>query len=66
MNKAVYTTTDVAGGCAGAVVPWAGAMMPWAGAVMPWAGAVMTWAGAVLPKNAKKAKCDGGMDGRTR
>ena len=33
-NKAVYTTTDVAGGWARAVTPWTGAVMPWAGAVM--------------------------------
>ena len=32
-NKAVYTTTPVAGG-------WAGAEMSWAGAVMIWAGAL--------------------------
>ena len=46
----------------------------WAGAVMIWAGAVMLWAGAFsntnfptlkMPKNAKKAKCDGPTDGPT-
>ena len=56
-NKAVYTTTFVAGG-------WAGAVMSWAGAIMIWAGAVLIWAGACsntkfptlkMPKNAKKA-----------
>ena len=56
-NKAVYTTAPVAGS--------------WAGAVMIWAGAVMIWAGACsntnfptlkMPKNAKKAKCDGPTD----
>ena len=50
---------------------WAGAVMVWAGAVMIWAGAVMIWAGACsntnfstlkMPKNAKKAKCDGPTD----
>ena len=50
---------------------WAGAVMNWAGAVMIWAGAVMIWAGACskknyptlkMPKNAKKAKCDGRTD----
>ena len=49
----------------------AGAVMVWAGAVMIWAGAVMIWAGACsntnfptlkMPKNAKKAKCDGRTD----
>ena len=66
-NKAVYTTAPVAGG-------WAGAVMIWAGAVMIWAGAVMIWAGVCsntnfstlkMPKNAKKAKCDGPTDRRT-
>ena len=42
--------------------------MVWAGAEINWAGAVMIWAGACsntnfstlkMPKNAKKAKCDG-------
>ena len=33
-NKAVYTTTPVAGGWAGAVMSWAGAAMLWAVAVM--------------------------------
>ena len=51
----------------------AGAVMVGAGAVMIWAGAVMIWAGACsntnfptlkMPKNTKKAKCDGPMDGR--
>ena len=36
-NKAVYTTTPVAGG--------------WAGAVLCWAGAVMIWAGALISMN---------------
>ena len=45
--------------------------MIWAGAVMIWAGAEMIWAGACsntnfstlkMPKNAKKAKCDGPTD----
>ena len=40
-NKAVYTTTAVAGS-------WAGAVMSWALAVMLWAGAVLIWAGAVM------------------
>ena len=31
-NKAVYTTTPVAGGWAGAVINWAGAEINWAGA----------------------------------
>ena len=31
-NKAVCTTTSVAGGWAGAVMSWAGAVMSWAGA----------------------------------
>ena len=48
MNKAVYTTTPVAGSWAGAVMTWAGAVMSWAGAVMSWTGAVMSWAEAVL------------------
>ena len=48
--------------------------MIWAGAVMIWAGAVMIWAGACsntnfptlkMPKNAKKAKCDGPTDRQT-
>ena len=56
-NKAVYTTAPVADG--------------WAGAVMIWAGAVIIWAGACsntnfptlkMPKNEKKAKCDGPTD----
>ena len=33
-NKAVYTTTPVVGGWAGAVMSWAGAVMSWAGAVV--------------------------------
>ena len=66
-NKAVYTTAPVVGG-------WAGAVMIWAGAVMIWAGAVTIWAGACsntniptlkMPKNAKKAKCDGPTDRQT-
>ena len=70
-NKAVYTTTLVAGGWAGAVIIWARAVLIWAGAVTIWAGAVIIWAGACsntnfptlkLPKNAKKAKCDGWTD----
>ena len=60
LNKAVYTTTSVAGG--------------WAGAVMSWAGAVLIWAGACsntnfptlkMPKNAEKAKWDRRTDRRT-
>ena len=71
-NKAVYTTTPVAGS-------WAGAVMIWAGAVLLWVGAVMIWAGACsntnfptrkMPKSAKKVKCDGRTrsvtDGPTR
>ena len=66
-NKAVYSTALVAGS-------WAGAVMIWAGAAMIWAGAIMIWAGACpntnfptlkMPKNAKKAKCDGRTDGPT-
>ena len=41
-NKAVYTTTPVAGG--------------WAGAVMSWVGAVMIWAGAFYLQIAQKRK----------
>ena len=63
-NKAVYTTAPVAGG-------WAGAAMVHAGAIMILIGAVMIWAGACsnanfptlkMPKNAKKAECDGPTD----
>ena len=63
-NKAVYTTTPVAGS-------WAGAVMIWAGAVLLWAGAVMIWAGPCsntnfptlkMLKNAKNVKCDGPTD----
>ena len=71
-------TTFVTGSWAGAIMSWAGAIIIWAGAVMIWVGAVIIWAGAVLiwagacsntnfpalkmPKNAKKAKCDGPRD----
>ena len=64
LNEAVYTTTFVAGGWAGAIMNWAGAVMIWAGAVMIWAGAVMIWAGACsntnfptleIPKSVKKS-----------
>ena len=68
-NKAVYTTTPVAGS-------WAGAVMIWAGAVMLWAGAVMFWAGACsntnfptlkYPKMRKKQSVtDRRTDGRTK
>ena len=73
-NKALYTTTSVAGS-------WLGAVMSWAGAVMIWAGGVLIWAGACsntnfptrkMPKNAKKKKqsvtdrwTDGWTDGQT-
>ena len=55
---AVYTTTPVAGG-------WAGAAMSWAGAVMIWAGASSdtNFPTFEMPKNAKK-QCE--TDGPTR
>ena len=58
-NKAVYTTAPVAGG-------WAGALIIWAGAVMLWAGACSNtnFPTLKLPKNAKKAKCDGRTDAK--
>ena len=60
-NKAEYTTAPVADGWAGAVV------MVWAGAIMIWAGACSNtnFLTLKMPKNAKKAKCDGRTDGRT-
>ena len=63
-NKAVYTNAPVAGGWAGAVMIWAGALMIWAGAVMIWAGACSkkNYPTLKMPKNAKKAKCDGRTD----
>ena len=65
-NKAVYTTATVADGWAGAVMIWAGAVVIWAGAVMIWAGACSNtnFSALKMPKNAKKAKCDGRTDGR--
>ena len=45
-NKAVYTTTSVAGGWAGPVMSWAGAEMIWAGAVLIWAEA---WSNTHFP-----------------
>ena len=50
-NKAVYTTTFVAGGWAGAVISWAGVVISWAGAVIIWAGAVLIWVGACTNTN---------------
>ena len=60
VNKAVYTTAPVAGGWAGAVIIWAGAVMIWAGACSN-----TNFPTLKMPKNAKKAKCDGQTDRRT-
>ena len=59
-NKAVYTTTSVAGG-------WAGAVMSWAGAVLIWGGACSNTNFPTIkkPKNPKKAKCERPTDQRT-
>ena len=53
INKAVYTTTPVAGS--------------WAGAAMILAGACSNtnFSTLKMPKNAKKAKCDGPTDRQT-
>ena len=67
INKAVYTTTSVAGGWAGAIVSWAGALLIWAEAVLIWVGACsnINFPTLNMPKNAKKAKCDRPTDQRT-
>ena len=58
-NKAVYTTTPVAGG-------WAGAVMSWAGAITSMKYSYLNFSTFKLLKNAKKVKCDGRTDRPTR